>query len=110
MGQKLSQLEKNSRGDMLLPLEQTDSAVICKVLNSDQTYFVAELEMGPGYYDNQSGRYLTKEPYLIGGDDWERTGGRYIKGRAEAMKAYRNLCDPAARARRDRDEIYSNTK
>jgi hypothetical protein len=105
---KLDSLEKNSNGDIMLPLERTDSAVLIKVLNAEQTFFVAELEDGPGFYDHQSGRYLTKQKHLKGGDDWERMGGRYVQGRDAAMKEYRKLCDPAKRAREEKDKYYSN--
>ncbi len=107
---KLEHLENNSEGDRLLPLEISDNAVICKVLNSGQTYFVAALEDGPGYFDHQSGRYLTKEKHLKGGDAWESMGGKYILGRDAAMKVYKEMSDPESAARKERDNFYSNKK
>jgi hypothetical protein len=105
---KLEHLETNSEGDRLLPLETSDSVVICKVLNASQTYFVCPLVDGPGYFDQQSKRYLTKEKHLMGGEDWERKGGKYVQGRDAAMKVYKEMCDPAAAARQEKDEYYSN--
>jgi hypothetical protein len=107
MGQKLDSCE-NSQGDQMIPIEHNEEAAIFKVLNTN-TYFVTQLETKPDFYDYQSKRYLSTAKFLKGSDKWEDQG-TYLGDRTAAIKHFRDLSDPAAAARKEKDIFYRDLK
>jgi hypothetical protein len=108
MSQKIDAII-NSQGDTLLPLEKSESACLFIVNGSNDTFFVTGLELGDDNYDLQSKRYLTKTPYLKGGEQWEKHG-RYVRTKEAAMKAYQEINDPVTSARKAKDAFYKDFK